>query len=88
MNDSDVLGAARLMFHDQMMELGRMSLKRPSQERDVSALTITVNGKILKSIKERIQLLKEEIHQMITNGPQEPANSLYQLNFQLFSLTA
>ncbi len=50
MSDSDVLGAARLMFHDQMMELGRSSLKRPSEERDISALTLTVNGKILKGI--------------------------------------
>lgn len=87
MDDSDVSAAARLMFQDQMMELGRMSLTRPSKERDVSAITMTVNGKILKTIKEKMQLLKDEIHQMMTSGGEDRADSVYQLNFQLFSLT-
>lgn len=73
-------------FHKEMIALGAESIERfPSEERDITALTLSVRHDTLVNIKARIAAFRRELLELATED--ENSDRVYQINFQLFPLT-
>ncbi len=73
-------------FHREMIDRARDSLMEPKgKRRNVSSLTIALSKEKFKRIKERIHEFRKELRAMVGEG--ESPDDVYQINFQLFSLT-
>lgn len=70
-------------LHVQMMELGRSSLERISpQERDVAALTLSVDAQGMERIRELSRDLRRRIQTLVESS--NSADRIFQLNMQAF----
>ena len=77
---------ALIRFHQKMAELGKESLTRTrSKNRDLSALSLPVDERLLFEIKEELSVLKAKILEK-SDAVKSPSE-IYQLNLQLFPLT-
>ena len=75
---------AKNLLH-QMIQLGCEALDRvPSEQRDISALTLSITQAQFEAIKRRIQLFRKEILQLATT--EDRTDKIYQFNFQFFPL--
>ncbi len=83
-------------FHRSMLDLASRSLDgAPIEQRDVTALTLTLNTKQFELVRARIAQFRSELLDIIdedqrlqTEVPREPeAREVYQVGFQLFPLT-
>jgi len=72
-------------YHKEMLKLASESLERfPAEERDITALTISVKRKHLMEIKGKIASLRKELLELAVVDT-EP-DMVYQINFQVFPL--
>ena len=73
-------------YHVQMMKMGAESIDRfPSEERDISNLTLTLGPDGLQKMKRRIQEFRRELMELSTR--EEARTQVVQINFQLFPLS-
>lgn len=73
-------------FHQAMIDRAREAVDRiPSQERDISSLTVTVSEKGFAMLKQEVQLFRKRLLEAVKLDT-DPCN-VYQVNFQLFPLT-
>lgn len=74
-------------YQKEMIKLAGSSISRiPKKRRDISTLTMAIPESILCEIKERTKEYRNSIIKMINDC--EEVDSIYQLNIQLFPLTA
>lgn len=74
-------------FHDQAIELGRASLERiPSSERDISAITASLDANGLVLLREMARELRQRV-QTLAHGTRDP-DRVFQLNIQMFPVGA
>lgn len=82
----EVNSLAVVNFHNEMIERAQDSLTHTKgKDRNISSLTVAISKKKFNQIKERIHEFRKEIRALIGDGDQP--EDVYQLNFQLFSLT-
>lgn len=73
-------------YHLQMIELSRLALcELPSENRDISALTMTLTPEQFKQLKKRIIEFRDEIQQELSDSTGAPTQ-VGQLNIQLFQV--
>jgi len=74
-------------YHKEMLSLAVESIDRhPSEERDITALTISVKKEKLIDIKDRIAGLRRELLEMAVED--EDSDCVYQINMQVFPLAS
>lgn len=77
---------AVIRYHQKMAELGKESITRTkSKYRDISAMSIPVDERLLFEIKEELTILKTRI--LEKSDAVQNSTEIYQLNLQLFPLT-
>lgn len=80
-------------FHRSMLDLASRSLDgAPIEQRDVTALTLTLNAKQFELVRTRIAQFRRELLDIIDEDQQAQADApgtgeVYQVGFQLFPLT-
>jgi uncharacterized protein (TIGR02147 family) len=85
--DPDVSTLSIRNFNRNMIHLGKEAIERfPQEEREVSGLTLGVSKECAKEIKNMVREFKKQVLNYAVNDAR-PADSVYQLNFQLFPLT-
>ncbi len=73
-------------YHKEMIGRAADSLtSAKGKERNISALTVAMSKQKFQQIKERIHAFRKEIRALL--GEADDAEDVYQINFQLFSLT-
>lgn len=73
-------------FHRQMMERAAQSIDDvPSDERDISAITVCIQAKTLPDLKQKLRDFREVF--MATCDEQTDPDVVYQLNIQFFPLS-
>ncbi len=73
-------------YHRQMMEQAKLSLEKISREkRDISSLTIALSREKFLEAKRRIQEFRRELNVLLSGD--KKADSVYQINFQIFNLS-
>ena len=81
-------------FHRSMLELASQALESaPQDQRDVTALTLTLSKKQFELVRSRIGLLRRELLDLVdeehkAEGADLEPREVYQVGFQLFPLTA
>lgn len=74
-------------FHREMLNDAKEAmLSTPSEDRDITALTIPLTKKMLPEFKKRIQSFREEMIDLINKGNVN-FDEVYQMNVQLFPVT-
>ncbi len=70
-------------FHREMVKKGlEMIDSLPPESRELGTVTIAVNERSLKDIRERLNEFRREINALYTST--DDSTAIYQLNFQLF----
>ncbi len=73
-------------FHKEMLKLATEAIDRhPAAERDISALTLSINNGTVMAIKEKLALFRKELLEFACND--EDSDQVIQVNLQLFPLT-
>ena len=73
-------------FHREMIALAREAIERfPREERDISALTLSIDGNNIAELKKRIAEFRKELLTFACN--EKGSNQVVQVNFQLFPVT-
>jgi len=73
-------------YHRAMLNLASEAIDRhESSERDITALTLSVNHAQLGAIKDRIASCRRELLEMASSD--QKSDQVYQVNFQVFPLT-
>ena len=73
-------------YHRTMITSAKASIDLiPSDERDISALTLCVDENGLQRLKERVQAFRKELLSPTAEG--QEGDQVVQLNMQLFPLT-
>ena len=73
-------------FHREMIALAREAIERfPREERDISALTLSIDGNNIAELKKRIAEFRKELLTFACN--EKGSNQVIQVNFQLFPVT-
>jgi uncharacterized protein (TIGR02147 family) len=73
-------------YHRAMIRLGDEAIERhPSQERDISALTLGISRERLPELKQKIAAFRRELLELAARD--EEPQQVVQINFQLFPLT-
>ncbi len=73
-------------FHKEMLKLAGESIDRhPTDQRDITGLTISIKNDSLPEIKERIAAFRREILDMACN--ETDSNQVFQVNIQAFPLS-
>ncbi|MFZ9520488.1 MAG: TIGR02147 family protein [Silvanigrellaceae bacterium] len=85
--DDKIQHLGPIAFHNKMIELARDALVRVSEEdRDVSSMTLAVPRLAVEKLKGLVERFQEEVLAMA--GEFSNHDEVYQLNIQLFPLTA
>ncbi len=85
----DIASIALRSFHEQMIEHGKGSLAHPAEDREISALTMSLSDTQFGKIKERIREFHRDVQQLIVDEQDTDTGEVTkvcQLNFQLFHL--
>lgn len=73
-------------FQHETLDLAKNALDNCDRKhRDISTLTLSISADELKQIKEKLASVQREILELAKNAKQ--ANSVYQVNFQIFPLS-
>lgn len=82
---NEVLGLALMSFHRQMLKLSMEALDTvPREERDISAITITISPALRDQMKDEIVALRKRF--LLLSAEDKEATDVVQLNIQLFPL--
>lgn len=72
-------------YHEEMIDLAKASIDNiPSEERDISGITMNVSDACFDLIKKEIQQTRKRILELVDMD--KDSNNLYQLNMQLFPI--
>lgn len=72
-------------YHEEMIDLAKASMDNiPSEERDISGITMNVSDKCFDLIKKEIQQVRKRILEFVELD--EASDNLYQMNIQLFPI--
>ncbi|MBI2067209.1 MAG: TIGR02147 family protein [Deltaproteobacteria bacterium] len=84
--EREVASLAIKNFHRQMIEKAAESIEKTSHEkRDISSLTVALSKEKFEETKRRIQEFRRELNVLLSE--EGKADSVYQINFQIFNLT-
>lgn len=75
-----------LQYHQEMLKISQMSLELPFEQRDVSALTMSLSQKEFEQLKKELIDFREKIQHRLAHSDEE-AQLVAQLNIQFFKLT-
>lgn len=82
----EIIVLAVRQFQKQHMTLASDALDRlPRQQRDISTLTMGISKEGFEKIRQEIKAFRETLVSIVSND--EPADRVYQCNFQFFPLT-
>jgi uncharacterized protein (TIGR02147 family) len=82
----EVTSLALVQFHREALDLAKRAIERfPSQDRDVSGVTMSLSKKGYNQIKSEIQALRKKA--MVIAEKDRMEDAAYQLNIQLFPLS-
>lgn len=82
---NEVLGLALMSFHRQMLKLSMEALDNvPRDERDISAITISVSPRLQAQLKDEIVALRKRFLQLAAE--EEGTSEVVQVNIQMFPL--
>lgn len=82
----EVKSLAIANYHKEMLKLASDAIERYlSEERDITAITLSVKRETLVDIKARIASFRRELLELASND--EDSDQIYQINFQVFPLT-
>jgi len=82
----EVQSLAIANFHREMLRLATESIERyPADERDITALTLRVNGAGMEEVKKRIAEFRKELLESAL--VEEDTDQVIQVNIQAFPLT-
>lgn len=85
-SETEICSQAIRNHHAQMIDLGKQSIERFSvTEREVSSLTLGIDGPTFLALKEKIVLFKEQLLSIVAEAEGE-SDRVVQFNFQLFPL--
>jgi uncharacterized protein (TIGR02147 family) len=74
-------------YHAEMMNRATKAMELvPREDRDISTLTVSVSGKLLPELKQRLAEFRRELVDLC-DGEQAP-DRVVQLNFQMFPLSS
>jgi uncharacterized protein (TIGR02147 family) len=83
----DTKSMAVFEYHQSMIRLASEALKKSSpSDREMNGATISIPKNKLPELKEKIRAFRKEINQLASSF--ENPDEVYQMNIQLFSLTA
>ena len=83
----DTKSMAVFEYHQSMLRLAAEALRKNTQnEREMNGATISIPKSKLPELKEKIRAFRKEINQLASSF--ENPDEVYQLNVQLFPLTA
>ncbi len=84
---NEVSSSAIVRYHKQMMSLAASSIDDvPRQRREISAACVPVSKATAAKLKEMIQEFRQQLL-TIAEEDQAPADTVYQINLQLFPLS-
>ncbi len=73
-------------YQGSLMKLGVDALENiPSEDRDISTVTVSCTQELFETYKERMKQLRQEFLELARN--EESADKVYQFNLQLFPLS-
>ena len=82
----EVSSLAAYSFHQGMLDQAKRALREtPTEQRDISSVTLAVSAETLKKVKRKIQAFRKEILAMSQGNGK--AEAIYQMNIQLFNLS-
>lgn len=82
----EIFSVAVHNYHKQMIEKSSEALeKTKSKDRDISALTVSIDRETFEKITDEIRKCRENIHHLAETSKQKDV--VYQLNIQLFNLS-
>ncbi|MEE8397865.1 MAG: TIGR02147 family protein, partial [Desulfobacterales bacterium] len=82
----EVSSLAITNYHKEMLKLASESIERyPAEERDITAITVSVKRETLADIKARVASFRRELLELASSD--ENSDQIYQINFQVFPLT-
>jgi uncharacterized protein (TIGR02147 family) len=73
-------------FHQEMLKLSTRALEIQPEQRDISAMTMSLSANQFKWLKQRIIDFRYEIQQELQNMKEEPS-IVTQVNIQMFPVT-
>ncbi len=83
---NEIASLAAFRFHQGMISKAKDSLQTTAAEdRDISSLTLALSQEKFLEIKKRLQDFRKEILNIVQD--EQAAETVYQLNFQLFNIT-
>lgn len=86
MTEPEVKSLVIANYHKEMMKMGMEAIELyPSQERDISAVILSIKKGRIKELKERIIAFRKELLKLACED--EEADQVIQINFQAFPLT-
>lgn len=74
-------------YHREMLSLSQQALAHPADERDISAMTMSVSPAQFQAIKQRIIDFRDDLQQELQDSSSTDANVVAQLNIQFFKVT-
>ncbi len=74
-------------YHRQMLKLAADSLDQRTDLREINGLTISVNGRQIPAVKEKIRKFRREMNYLLSQEAGQDGDEVYQLNIQFFPLT-
>lgn len=73
-------------FHQEMLTLASEAIERfESSERDISALTLSMNPSHIQNLKEMIADFRDKVRKSVSKAPCK--NQVFQINIQMFPLS-
>jgi len=86
---SEVEAVSAYIYHEQMMKLANKSLKTiPDNQRNITAVTFTMNRNDYDSVLNKIEECRKEIISILQNREEKDEDThVYQLNLHLFPIT-
>jgi len=86
--DDQPLGHHIATFHRTMMQRASDALDTvPREEREIGALTLGLNERQFRQIKQRLYELRQELLQASLGEAEGPPDRVVQINFQMFPLS-
>lgn len=74
-------------YHREMLALSQKALEHPAEERDISALTMSISTTQFAEIKKQIIAFRDDLQQQLQEKAVGDAPFVAQLNIQLFKVS-
>lgn len=74
-------------YHREMLSLSQKALEHPADERDISAMTMSLTPTQFQEMKQRIIDFRDDLQQELQDTQTSDATMVAQLNIQFFKVT-